>query len=131
MKLLLDTHILLWRLAGSDRLSADALALIDQQASAIYASTASVWEVAIKWSLRKGTPDDMPLSGHAFAAALKDTGIEILPITPDHAAAVDDLPTIHRDPFDRLLIATAKFEQLRLVTRDSQLEAYGEAVLLV
>ena len=131
MRLLLDTHILLWRLAGSDRLSAEAITLIDDQASAVYASAASVWEVAIKWSLRKGSTDDMPLSGRAFAAALKETGIEILPITPVHAAAVDDLPAIHRDPFDRLLIATAWTEQLRLMTSDSQLAAYGESVLVI
>ena len=73
----------------------------------------------------------MPLSGRAFVAALQDTGIEILPITPAHAAAIDDLPAIHRDPFDRLLIATAQCEFLRLMTRDSQLAAYGEAVLVV
>ena len=90
-----------------------------------------MWEVAIKWSLRKGSTDDMPLSGRAFAAALGETGIEVLPITPGHAAAVDDLPAIHRDPFDRLLIATAWTEQLRLMTSDSQLAAYGESVLVI
>ena len=131
MRLLLDTHILLWRLAGSDRLPSEAVTLIDDQSTAVYASAASVWEVAIKWSLRKGSSDDMPLSGRAFAAALEETGIEILPITPEHAAAIDDLPAIHRDPFDRLLIATAKSEQLRLITRDSQLAVYGELVLVV
>ena len=131
MRLLLDTHILLWRLAGSDRLPVDAITLIDDQSSAVYASAASVWEVTIKWSLRKGPPDDMPLSGRAFAAALGETGIEILPVTPGHAAGIDDLPAIDCDPFDRLLIATARSEQLRLMTRDSQLAAYGESVLVI
>ena len=110
---------------------AEAVTLIDHHSSAVYASAASVWEVAIKWSLRKGLPDDMPLSGRAFAAALQDTGIEILPITPIHAAAIDELPAIHRDPFDRLLIATAQSEQLQLMTCDRQLAAYGEPVLVV
>ena len=131
MRLLLDTHILLWRLAGSGRLSAKAIELIDETATQVVASTASVWEVAIKWSLRQGSPDDMPLSARDFAAALDAAGIEVLPIRPSHAAELDDLPNLHRDPFDRLLLATAQVEGLTLLTRDAQLGAYGSAVVLV
>lgn len=131
MRLLLDTHILLWRLAGSSRLPVKAVDLIDQTATRVAASTASVWEVAIKWSLRKGSPDDMPLSGRDFAAALDAAGIEVLPIRPAHAAELDDLPNLHRDPFDRLLLATARVEGLTLLTRDAQLGSYGSAVVLV
>ena len=105
--------------------------MIDKTATQVVASTASVWEVAIKWSLRKGSPDDMPLSGRAFAAALDAAGIEILPIRPNHAAGLDDLPNLHRDPFDRLLLATALVEGLTLLSRDTQLGAYGSAVVLV
>jgi PIN domain nuclease of toxin-antitoxin system len=131
LRLLLDTHILLWRLAGSDQLSAEALALMDERAERVFASTASVWEVAIKWALRKGTPDDMPLSGREFAAALDQAGIEVLPIVPAHAAALDDLGMHHRDPFDRLLVATARCEGLTLLTSDAALGAYGPAVRLI
>lgn len=131
MRLLLDTHILLWRLAGSDRLSAQAIELMDQRADELFASTASIWEVAIKWSLRKGAPDDMPISGSAFAAALDDAGIEVLPIKPAHAAALDDLPMHHRDPFDRLLVATAGCEGLVLLTSDGRLGEYGEVVRVI
>ena len=131
MRLLLDTHILLWRLAGRDRLSAKAIELIDETATQVVASTVSVWEVAIKWSLRKGSLDDMPLSGRDFVAALDAAGIEVLPIRPSHAAELDDLPSLHRDPFDRLLLATAQVEGLTLLTRDTQLGAYGSAVVLV
>lgn len=131
MRLLLDTHILLWRLAGSERLSRGALTLMDETASEVMASTASIWEVAIKWSLRKGLPSDMPLSGRDFAAALLEAGIDVLPIEPAHTVALDDLPLHHRDPFDRLLIATAQHEGLRLLTSDAQLAAYGELVVTV
>lgn len=131
MRLLLDTHILLWRLAGSNRLSGDAVKLIDKTATRLVASTVSVWEVAIKWSLRKGVPEDMPLSGSDFAAALDAAGIDVLPILPNHAAALDDLPMLHRDPFDRLLLATARVERLKLLTHDSQLGAYGSDVVVV
>lgn len=131
MRLLLDTHILLWRLVGSERLSAAAIALMDDEASQLYASAASVWEVAIKWSLRKGAPDDMPISGKDFAAALTETGLPILPIEPAHAAALDDLPLLHRDPFDRLLLATARHEGLTLLTHDARLGEYGVGVRLI
>ena len=131
MRLLLDTHILLWRLAGSDRLSAATLDLMDEQADELLASAASVWEVSIKWALRKGLADDMPLSGQQFLAALGDAGIEVLPITAVHAAALDDLDLHHRDPFDRLLVATARVEGLTLLTSDTRLGAYGKAVKVV
>jgi PIN domain nuclease of toxin-antitoxin system len=95
------------------------------------ASTASIWEVAIKWSLRKGTPDDVPLSGSEFSAALDQAGIEVLPIKPAHAAALDGLEMHHRDPFDRLLVTTARCEGLTLLTHDSRLSAYGATVMVV
>lgn len=131
MRLLLDTHILLWRLAASDRLSAEAITLMDEQADEVMASAASVWEVAIKWSLRKGASGDMPLSGADFAAALNEAGVAVLPITAAHAAAVSDLYMHHRDPFDRLLVATAQIEGLTLLTHDAGLAAYGKAVRVV
>ena len=131
MRLLLDTHILLWRLAGSERLSAEAIAIMDEQATYLCASAASVWEVAIKWSLRKGAPGDMPISGKDFTAALADARLPILPIDPAHAAALDDLPMLHRDPFDRLLVATARHEGLTLLTHDARLGEYGARVQVI
>ncbi len=131
MRLLLDTHILLWRMAGSERLSADALRLMDETADELLASTASIWEVAIKWALRKGAADDMPLSGREFSAALDEVGIRVLAITPAHAAATEDLPALHRDPFDRLLLATARHEGLTLLTHDARLGDYGAGVRVV
>lgn len=131
MRLLLDTHILLWRLAGSDKLSHESIALMDEQADEVLASTVSVWEVAIKWSLRKGLPDDMPISGEDFAAALEEAGVTVMPIVPAHAAALDNLEMHHRDPFDRLLVATARHEGLILLTQDARLADYGKAVQVI
>lgn len=131
MRFLLDTHILLWRLLGSDRLPDAAITLMDEDANYLCASVASVWEVAIKWSLRKEAAGDMPLSGTAFAAALEEAGVPLLPIAADHATAVGDLPPIHRDPFDRLLIATARREGLVLLTSDARLAEYGASVRVV
>lgn len=131
MRLLLDTHILLWRLAGSNKLSASAIELMDKQADEVLASTVSIWEVAIKWSLRKGLPDDMPISGKDFAVALEEAGVTVLPIQPAHAAALDNLELHHRDPFDRLLVATAHHEGLILLTQDARLADYGKAVRVI
>ena len=104
---------------------------MDDEATELVASTASVWEVAIKWSLRKGAADDMPISGSDFAAALAEAGLPVLPIDPAHAAALDELPMLHRDPFDRLLIATARHEGLTLLTHDARLGEYGDGVRVV
>lgn len=131
MRLLLDTHILLWMLAGSDRLGARATALITDPANSVIASTISIWEVAVKWARRRGARTDMPLSGTDFAEALAEAGVEILPSTGLHAVALDNLPLLHSDPFDRLLLATARAEGMTLVTRDATLEKYGSSVRLI
>lgn len=131
MRLLLDTHILLWMLAGSDRLGAKATVLITDPANSVAASTISIWEVAAKWARRRGASTDMPLSGSDFAEALAEAGVEILPSTGLHAVALDNLPLLHSDPFDRLLLATARAEGMTLVTRDATLEKYGSNVRLI
>ena len=118
-------------LAGSDRLGKDARALIEHQASLPVASTISIWEVSIKWSLRRGAPSDMPLSGRQFTSELTAAGIEILASTPAHAVALDDLPMLHGDPFDRLLLATALADGMTLLTRDAALAEYGAGVRLI
>ena len=122
MKLLLDTHILLWWLAESPKLSMAARARI-AGAEIVYVSAASVWEMAIKVSTGKlRTPDDLEkqLQRHGFVQ---------LPVSVDHALAVATLPRHHADPFDRMLVAQASLESLTLVTADPQLAVYGVPIL--
>lgn len=131
MRFLLDSHFLVWLLTGDERVSGEAQSLIDDPASECFASVISIWEVAIRWPLRRGSPSDMPLSGRAFAEALADAGIRILESTPAHAVALDDLPPLHGDPFDRLLLAAARAEGMTLLTRDATLAGYGAGVRLI
>ena len=131
MRLLLDTHVLLWMLADSDRLGTDARTLIDHPSNQSFASTISIWEVAVKWSRKRGSPADMPLSARNFAGALMEAGIPVLNSSPAHAVALEDLPRLHGDPFDRLLLATARAESMTLVTRDAALGGYGDGVRLI
>jgi len=125
MRLLLDTHIFLWVVTDSRRLSAKARNLL-RQADAIYVSSASIWEIAIK--RRLGKIDAQP---GELADAIEASGFLALPITPRHAATVESLPDHHRDPFDRLLVAQALHEPLRLVTADETLSRYSDLVLRV
>lgn len=113
------------------RLSKQAIKIMDEDALSIDVSAISIWEVAIKWALRKGRPDDMPVSGRDFLRELDRARIEPSPIAPIHAAAVDDLPMLHGDPFDRFLLATARHEGMTLLTHDATLAQYGEFVLVV
>ena len=128
MKLLLDTHLLLWA-AGSnaaiettDPLSVEAATLIDDKANELLFSPASIWEVAIKNSL--GRPD-FRAEPHLLRRGLIDHGYDELPITSRHAVAVSGLPNIHKDPFDRILIAQAIVEGVTLLTSDSRVYEYG------
>lgn len=127
MKLLLDTHIAFWAVSDPARLSADERRLIEGSEGTTI-SAVSVWEIAIKHAKPKGRPDDMPLSGREALAAFDAAGFILLPVTAAHAAAVDDLPPLHGDPFDRMLVAQALTEPLRLLTRDARLAAYGAPV---
>ncbi len=125
MRLLLDTHSFLWFIAGNPRLSDTARSLIEAPANSVLLSVGSLWEMAIKVSLGKLT------LGQPFPTLIPQqldlNGIELLGITTDHAAAVAMLPfpPDHRDPFDRLIVAQARVEQLPLVSRDEVLDAYG------
>lgn len=131
MKFLLDTHVLVWLLTGDGRLGEEVYALVESSGNTVYASTVSIWEVAVKWPLRRGGRGDMPFSGRVFADALEEAGTEILSSQPVHAKALDALPPIHTDLFDRLLLATARTEGMTLVTRDAVLGKYGESVRLI
>jgi PIN domain nuclease of toxin-antitoxin system len=131
LRVVLDTHILLWMLAESERLGAQAKGLIEDPDNVPVASVISIWEVAIKWSRKRGAPGDMPLSGSDFADALAQAGIEVLASTSAHSVALDALPPPHGDPFDRLLLATARAEGMILLTRDARLAEYGDVVRLI
>jgi len=94
----------------------------------IWVSTASVWAIAIKHGLGRG---DMPISGELAIRYFRDSGYRFLPIGPEHVAAVESLPMHHQDPFDRLLIAQAQVEPMRLLSHDGQVARYGELVVAV
>ncbi|WP_295442392.1 type II toxin-antitoxin system VapC family toxin [uncultured Thiodictyon sp.] len=128
MRLLLDTHIALWALTDDPRLSEQARALINDPANQVMVSAATVWEIAIKHALGR---DDMPISGEEALDWFRQAGYDLLPVSPAHAAAVERLPDHHRDPFDRLLVAQAITEPLRLLSRDPLVVRYGEVVIAV
>lgn len=125
MKLLLDTHVLLWALTDSPRIKAIRKRLLAAD-NEVYFSVASLWEIAIKVSLGKLQADATEIRD----AALEGGFVE-LPILGQHALHVGGLPWHHRDPFDRLLVAQAAAEPMRLLTADEQLVAYGGQVELV
>jgi PIN domain nuclease of toxin-antitoxin system len=125
MRLLLDTHIVLWALAGHVRLPSEAKRLIEV-ADVVYVSAASVWEVAIKQRLGK-----LEVRTADLLAGIDQAGFVELPVRAVHAARVAELELIHTDPFDRLLIAQAIVEPLRLLTVDASLQGYTDLVTLV
>jgi PIN domain nuclease of toxin-antitoxin system len=125
MRLLLDTHIFLWAVAGSALLKPPARRLIES-AEEVYVSAASIWEVAIKARLGKIEADPNEL-----AAAIEASGFLELPITARHAAGVSQLELHHHDPFDRLLIAQALAEPLKLLTADELLARYTDLVVQI
>jgi len=128
VRLLLDTHIALWAITDSPRLPAQARELIFAPENEIYVSAASVWEIAIKHSLGRHT---IPISGKQARRHFADAGYLPLPITDQHAAAVETLPPIHADPFDRMLVAQALTEPLKLVTHDATVAGYSDGILLI
>ena len=125
MRLLLDTHIFYWSFYERERLSRKALALIDGS-EAIYVSSASMWEIAIKVRLGKMNADP-----HEMLSSIGESGFEELPVFSRHAIIVAQLPLHHTDPFDRLLIAQAISEPLHLLTVDAQLQPYSELIIQV
>jgi PIN domain nuclease of toxin-antitoxin system len=121
VKLLLDTHFLLWAANEPARLPKSVRALINDQENELLFSAASVWEVAIKNS--RGN-DDFQADARVLRRALLDNGYTELPITGEHAVRLERLPPIHKDPFDRMLVAQAEFEGITLLTNDRMVAEY-------
>jgi PIN domain nuclease of toxin-antitoxin system len=120
--LLLDTHVVLWWLTDDPTLADQLKETIDQEID-VFVSAVTVWEVTIKQQLGKITaPADLP-------EAIRDSDLANLPVTADHAVAAGRLPLVHRDPFDRVMVAQALTEGLTLVTRDKALRGYDVPVL--
>ncbi len=125
MRLLLDTHLLLWSMGVTRRLSRTTRNLLLDPANTVLFSAASVWEIAIKSGLRRR---DFKVELPGFVRALERAGFSELPISTVHAMRVAQLPDIHKDPFDRLLVAQALVEPAVLLTIDAQLRGYGPQV---
>ena len=128
MRLLLDTHVLLWALLEPGRLGATTRAAIEDTGNDVLFSAASIWEIAIKAGLGRANFGVRP---EEVAVAARDTGFRELPVGADVAARVTDLASYHRDPFDRLLIAQAMAEPARLYTANAVLTQHPELVTLV
>ncbi len=123
MRLLLDTHVLLWALGDVAELGATARAAIADGRNVVYVSAASVWEISIKRALGK------LVAPAEIESVITKTGFRPLPITLAHAEQVATLPPLHADPFDRMLVAQAGLEGLTLATRDARLKGYDVSIL--
>ena len=128
MRLLLDTRLLLWAVGLSERLPAAARRLLEDPTNVLLFSSASIWEIAIKASARRG---GFSVDARLVRRTLLNSGYIELPVTGEHAVAVPELPLLHRDPFDRLLIAQSLVEGITLLTSDRQVARYSEAIRLV
>lgn len=128
MKLLLDTHLLLWSAGQPERLSKEARALIEAPENELFFSSASLWEVVIKRGLGR---EDFKVDARLLRRGLLDNGYSELPIGSEHVVAVDNLPPIHKDPFDRVLIAQAQVEGITLLTADPTVAEYPGPIRLV
>lgn len=121
MKLLLDTHLLLWAAGRSSKLSRAARTLLNSPDNELFFSAASLWEIAIKRTLNR---KDFQVDARLLRRGLLDNGYSELPVLSEHAVAIDSLPPIHKDPFDRILIAQATVEGITLLTGDSLVARY-------
>lgn len=125
MRILLDTHVYLWWLQDHPKLSTAGRDKI-VAASEVYVSSASIWEATIKAGIGK-----LEVDIHQLVAEISNSGFQELPISAKHAAMVAQLPDIHRDPFDRILVAQALCEPLRLLTADGILSGYSELIEVI
>lgn len=128
MTLLLDTHLLLWAAGEPEKLSKEARSLLLSKHQKLWFSSASLWEIAIKQALGR---NDFLVDPGALLAGLLEHGYQELNVKGSHAVAIANLPPIHRDPFDRLLVAQAMVEGLMLVTTDKVIAQYPGQILYV
>jgi PIN domain nuclease of toxin-antitoxin system len=128
---MLDTHIALWAVVDSPRLSARARELITDPDNETVVSAASLLEIAIKHALARGTPSGMPISGLEALGYFRDAGYGLLDITTAHVVAIETLPSLHSDPFDRILVAQALTIPLRLLTRDPTVARYSDSIIQI
>jgi PIN domain nuclease of toxin-antitoxin system len=128
MRLLVDTHLLLWATARSGRLPKEARRLLEDTANEVFYSAASLWEIVIKAALRK---PHFKVDVALLRPALAEMGFAELPVMSAHAERLASLPPVHKDPFDRMLVAQSLAEPLVLLTNDSALAGYGEVVKVV
>ena len=128
MNLLLDTHVALWAITDSPQLPQRARDLIQAPKTTVWVSAASIWEIAIKCGMGRG---DMPVSGQDALRYFQESGYRFLPIDVEHALAVESLPAHHQDPFDRILVAQALVEPMRLMTHDPLVARYSDTIIEV
>ena len=126
MKLLLDTHVLLWAAGEPEKLSENTRFLLLDESNDLFFSSASIWEIVIKRGLGR---DDFMVDPLRLRKMLVMNGYTEISVASDHALAVDGLPLLHKDPFDRILLAQARTEGFSLVTLDSQLTRYGDGII--
>lgn len=128
MNLLLDTHVALWAITDSPKLPQKARDLIQSTKTTVWISAASLWEIAIKHSLGSG---DMPVSSQDAERYFRDSGYRFLAIEPEHAIAIEELAPHHQDPFDRILVAQALVEPMRLITHDPLVALYSDTIIKI
>lgn len=128
MNLLLDTHVALWAITDSPKLPRKAREMIQSSRTTVWVSAASVWEIAIKHALGRG---DMPVSSQDAVGYFRESGYRLLGVEAEHAVAVEELPAHHQDPFDRILVAQALVEPMRLMTHDALVALYSEAIIKI
>jgi PIN domain nuclease of toxin-antitoxin system len=121
VKLLLDTHLLLWAAGAPEQLPATARLLLDDPQNELLFSVASIWEIVIKHGLGRA---DFQVDARVLRRGLLDNGYQELAITSEHVVSIDGLPLIHKDPFDRVLVAQAMVEGITLLTADTLVAQY-------
>jgi PIN domain nuclease of toxin-antitoxin system len=128
MRVLLDTHAFLWLDAAPDKLSATAAQIFQNPDNEIYLSIANIWEIQIKAQLGRGITLRLPLP-ELVRTQLAANGVRLLPLAPEHVYALQNLPPLHGDPFDRVLMAQAQVEGLTLMSNDGVLKDYGVSLI--
>ena len=128
MRYLLDTHVLIWVMIGSPRITADVREILENPDNVFYVSSATIWETAIKHAIK---PEEIPVSPEQMIRFCRESSVRELPVRFSHSQRVTSLPAYHHDPFDRMLVAQALEENLLLMTHDAKLPPYGNMVMKI